>query len=65
MKTYTFKNGLVLTEQKIISILYRKHWKLSYTVEYNFREDLYLLFSALDKFKHLCDDSRTGTIPLA
>jgi len=56
MKTYTFRSGWVLTEQEVISRFYWKYWKESYMIEYNFREDLYLLFSALDKYGNFTDE---------
>jgi len=55
MKTYTFKSGAVLTEQEVISRFYWsywKKWKLTFP-DFKIREDLYLLFSALDKYKDL------------
>lgn len=56
MKTYTFKSGAVLTEQEVISYFYGRYWRLSY-IRLNFREDLYLLFSALDKYKDLTNEN--------
>ena len=54
MKIYTFKNGASYTEQEVIDYFYGRYWKLSY-MGLNFREDLYVLFSALDKFGDITD----------
>ena len=56
MKTYTFESGLVLTEQEVISRFYWKYWRFSY-MRLNFREDFFLLFSALDKYKDLTNEN--------
>ena len=54
MKIYTFKSGVSFTEQEVISRFYRKYWKLSY-MGLNFREDLHILFSALEKYENLTE----------
>jgi hypothetical protein len=56
MKTYTFESGLVLTEQEVISYFYGRYWRLSY-MGLNFREDLFLLFSAFDKYGDLTNEN--------
>ena len=57
MKTYTFGSGFVLTEQEVISRWYWEYWKESYARGYNFTDDLYILFNALDKFKHMTNET--------
>lgn len=54
-KIYTFESGVSLTEQELIDRFYGKYWKLSY-MGLNFREDLAILFSALDKYKELTNE---------
>ena len=59
MKIYTFESGVSFTEQEVISRfywIYWKKWKISYLYS-RFREDLYLLFSALDKYKDLTNEN--------
>lgn len=52
MKTYTLKSGKVMGEQELINTFYCKKWKSYF---YSAVNDVYILFSALDKFNHLCD----------
>ena len=58
MKIYTFKGGASFTEQDIISLFYhKKRWMTTfYCMKPPFREDIGLLFSALDKFGNLTNE---------